>query len=111
MFCVYLCRHLHCAAANTDSILSKTNGVPGFQPKKGTFSCIEMNGKEVFRFAVRCVPQSLEKALEEAGLPASSIDWLLLHQVSILLMKFFDLRHRSNDILLMKFFDLKHRSN
>jgi 3-oxoacyl-[acyl-carrier-protein] synthase-3 len=32
------------------------------------------------------VPQSIEKALEEAGLPASSIDWLLLHQVSILSM-------------------------
>ncbi|XP_051219771.1 beta-ketoacyl-[acyl-carrier-protein] synthase III, chloroplastic [Lolium perenne] len=75
-------KHLHCSGSNAESILSKTNGVPGFPPKKGTFSCIEMNGKEVFRFAVRCVPQSIEKALEEAGLPASSIDWLLLHQAN-----------------------------
>ena len=40
-----------------------------------------MNGQEVFRFAVRCVPQSIESALEKAGLTASSVDWLLLHQV------------------------------
>uniref|UniRef100_A0A0D9WA85 Uncharacterized protein n=1 Tax=Leersia perrieri TaxID=77586 RepID=A0A0D9WA85_9ORYZ len=69
-------------AVLVQSILSKTNGVPSFPPKKATFSRIEMNGKEVFRFAVRCVPQSIEKALEEAGLPASSIDWLLLHQAN-----------------------------
>uniref|UniRef100_A0ACD5UGC4 Uncharacterized protein n=1 Tax=Avena sativa TaxID=4498 RepID=A0ACD5UGC4_AVESA len=75
-------KHLHCSGSNAKSILSKSNGVPSFPPKKGTFSCIEMNGKEVFRFAVRCVPQSIEKALEEAGLPASSIDWLLLHQAN-----------------------------
>ncbi|KAB8097192.1 beta-ketoacyl-[acyl-carrier-protein] synthase III A, chloroplastic [Oryza sativa Japonica Group] len=75
-------KHLNCVSSHVESILSKTNGVPSFPPKKATFSNIEMNGKEVFRFAVRCVPQSIEKALEEAGLPASSIDWLLLHQAN-----------------------------
>lgn len=80
--------------ANDESILSNTNGVPGFPPKKATYSCIQMNGKEVFRFAVRCVPQSIEKALQEAGLPASSIDWLLLHQVGVLTENIPDLNHR-----------------
>ncbi|CAD6259344.1 unnamed protein product [Miscanthus lutarioriparius] len=75
-------KHLNAITANDESILSNTNGVPGFPPKKATYSCIQMNGKEVFRFAVRCVPQSIEKALQEAGLPASSIDWLLLHQAN-----------------------------
>lgn len=75
-------KHLNAVTANDESILSNTNGVPGFPPKKATYSCIQMNGKEVFRFAVRCVPQSIEKALQEAGLPASSIDWLLLHQAN-----------------------------
>ncbi|CAN6236421.1 unnamed protein product [Urochloa humidicola] len=75
-------KHLNAATTNDESILSNTNGVPGFPPKKATYSCIQMNGKEVFRFAVRCVPQSIEKALEEAGLPASSVDWLLLHQAN-----------------------------
>lgn len=40
-----------------------------------------MNGQEVFRFAVRCVPPSIESALEKAGLTAASVDWLILHQV------------------------------
>ncbi|GJN01566.1 hypothetical protein PR202_ga18842 [Eleusine coracana subsp. coracana] len=75
-------KHLNARTSNDESILSKTNGVPGFPPRKASYSCIEMNGKEVFRFAVRCVPQSIEKALEEAHLPASSIDWLLLHQAN-----------------------------
>ncbi|KAG2569217.1 3-oxoacyl-[acyl-carrier-protein] synthase III, chloroplastic-like [Panicum virgatum] len=75
-------KHLNAVMSNDESILSNSNGVPGFPPKKATYSCIQMNGKEVFRFAVRCVPQSIEKALEEAGLPASSIDWLLLHQAN-----------------------------
>nr|CAB3488443.1 unnamed protein product [Digitaria exilis] len=75
-------KHLNAVTSNDESILSNTNGVAGFPPKKATYSCIQMNGKEVFRFAVRCVPQSIEKALEEAGLPASSIDWLLLHQAN-----------------------------
>jgi len=61
--------------------LESNGSVFGFPPKSSSYSCIQMNGKEVFRFAVRCVPQSIESALEKAGLPASSIDWLLLHQV------------------------------
>ncbi|KAK6151446.1 hypothetical protein DH2020_014081 [Rehmannia glutinosa] len=51
-------------------------------PKGSSYSCIEMNGKEVFRFAVRVVPQTIESALEKAGLHRSSIDWLLLHQAN-----------------------------
>ncbi|KAL0453451.1 UNVERIFIED_CONTAM: 3-oxoacyl-[acyl-carrier-protein] synthase 3 A, chloroplastic [Sesamum latifolium] len=60
-----------------------TNGsLLGLLPKGLSYSCIQMNGKEVFRFAVRVVPQSIELALKKAGLPGSSIDWLLLHQAN-----------------------------
>lgn len=59
-----------------------TNGSIGFPPKSSSYSCIQMNGKEVFRFAVRVVPQSIEAALQNAGLPGSEIDWLLLHQAN-----------------------------
>lgn len=41
-----------------------------------------MNSIEVFRFAVRIVPQPIESALEKAGPTGSSIDWLLLHQAN-----------------------------
>ncbi|KAJ8632205.1 hypothetical protein MRB53_025541 [Persea americana] len=59
-----------------------SNGVPTSFPRPSSYSCIQMNGKEVFRFAVRCVPLSIEASLERAGLMSSSIDWLLLHQAN-----------------------------
>lgn len=65
--------------------ISSTNGSPVFPPKTSAYSCIQMNGKEVFRFAVRCVPQTIQVSLDEAGLTGSNIDWLLLHQVGVAL--------------------------
>lgn len=43
---------------------------------------IQMNGKEVYKFAVTSVPQVLQAALDEAELTAADIDWLLLHQAN-----------------------------
>ncbi|PKI49472.1 hypothetical protein CRG98_030089 [Punica granatum] len=60
-----------------------TNGaISDFPPRRSSYSCIQMNGKEVFRFACRSVPQSIESALQKAGLDGSNIDWLLLHQAN-----------------------------
>ncbi|KAB2001888.1 hypothetical protein ES319_D11G027000v1 [Gossypium barbadense] len=61
---------------------NENGSVLEFPPNRPSYACIQMNGKEVFRFAVRCVPQSIESALEKAGLTASNIDWLLLHQAN-----------------------------
>ncbi|KAL0346036.1 UNVERIFIED_CONTAM: 3-oxoacyl-[acyl-carrier-protein] synthase 3 A, chloroplastic [Sesamum radiatum] len=66
----------------TDQELGTNGSLTGLLPKGSSYSCIQMNGKEVFRFAVRAVPQSIELALEKAGLTGSSIDWLLLHQAN-----------------------------
>lgn len=66
----------------TDDVLGSNGSVLDFPPKRISYSCLQMNGKEVFRFAARCVPQSIESALEKAGLLRSSIDWLLLHQAN-----------------------------
>ncbi len=41
-----------------------------------------MNGQEVYRFAVRCVPEIVEKALFQAQMSVSDLDWLLLHQAN-----------------------------
>ncbi len=35
----------------------------------------------MFKFAVRSVPQVIEKALENAGMQKEQIDWLVMHQV------------------------------
>jgi 3-oxoacyl-[acyl-carrier-protein] synthase III len=52
-----------------------TIGQGGFQP-------ITMNGQEVYRFAVRRVPEVIEKALFRADLTVEDVDWLLLHQAN-----------------------------
>ncbi|KAK5782790.1 beta-ketoacyl-[acyl-carrier-protein] synthase III, chloroplastic-like [Gossypium arboreum] len=61
---------------------NENGSVLEFPPNRSSYACVQMNGKEVFRFAVRCVPQSIESALEKAGLTTSNIDWLLLHQAN-----------------------------
>ena len=48
---------------------------------KGAYTPIAMNGKEVYKFATTCVPEVLKEALDNAGLTADDVDWLLLHQV------------------------------
>ncbi|XP_057511368.1 beta-ketoacyl-[acyl-carrier-protein] synthase III B, chloroplastic-like [Actinidia eriantha] len=77
-------RHLNASFKENgaDHDLGTNGSVLGFPPRRSSYSCIQMNGKEVFRFAVRCVPQSIESALKKAGLTGSSIDWLLLHQAN-----------------------------
>jgi 3-oxoacyl-[acyl-carrier-protein] synthase-3 len=49
---------------------------------QGTFQPIEMNGQEVYRFAVRRVPEVIEKALYRAEMTVEQVDWLLLHQAN-----------------------------
>lgn len=51
-------------------------------PPRACPSFIYMNGKEVFRFAVKAVPQVIEGAMAEAGVTSADVDWLLLHQAN-----------------------------
>jgi 3-oxoacyl-[acyl-carrier-protein] synthase-3 len=59
-----------------------TELVDGMTVNQGTFHPITMNGQEVYRFAVKRVPEVLEKALHRANLTVEQIDWLLLHQAN-----------------------------
>ena len=58
----------------------KSNNGTNFLPMRASPSCLEMNGKEGFHFAVHSVPQAIEAALKEAELKEHDLDWLLLHQ-------------------------------
>jgi len=60
------------------SITSVTNG---------KYSPIAMNGKEVYKFATTCVPRVLKEALDNAGVTADEVDWLVLHQANIRIME------------------------
>ncbi len=48
----------------------------------GGFSPIQMNGQEVYKFAVREVPIILDKLFKETNYSSEQIDWLLLHQAN-----------------------------
>ncbi len=49
---------------------------------KGTYAPIQMNGREVYRFAAKRVPEIVEKALFHADITVEQVDWLLLHQAN-----------------------------
>ncbi len=43
---------------------------------------IQMNGREVFRFATRVMAQSTREASEQAGFKLKDIDWIIPHQAN-----------------------------
>ena len=56
--------------------------VQGATHQKGEYSSINMEGKEVYKFAVREVPIILSEVLEKCRIKSDRIDWLLLHQAN-----------------------------
>ncbi|XWK90786.1 MAG: beta-ketoacyl-ACP synthase 3 [Phormidium sp.] len=56
--------------------------IAGVSINQGNFQPITMNGQEVYRFAVKRVPEVLEKALFRANLTVDQVDWLILHQAN-----------------------------
>lgn len=45
-------------------------------------TCIQMNGREVFRFATRILVESSQRLLDEAGLTMDDVDLLVAHQAN-----------------------------
>jgi len=56
--------------------------VKGAMHQKGEYLPIKMEGKEVYKFAVKEVPIILGELLEKYQIDSSRIDWLLLHQAN-----------------------------
>jgi 3-oxoacyl-[acyl-carrier-protein] synthase-3 len=44
---------------------------------------LQMNGREVYKFAVRIIPRAIEEAARRAGLQLDEIDWFIPHQANI----------------------------
>ena len=61
---------------NQDSIIDNINCL------NGGFSSIEMNGQEVYKFAVREVPLIIENLFKKTNYTSEKINWLLLHQAN-----------------------------
>ena len=49
---------------------------------KGGFSSIQMNGQEVYKFAVKEVPLIIDQLFAETNYDSDKVDWLLLHQAN-----------------------------
>ncbi|NJR39103.1 MAG: beta-ketoacyl-ACP synthase 3 [Leptolyngbyaceae cyanobacterium CSU_1_4] len=56
--------------------------INGVTVGQGTYQPIAMNGQEVYRFAIKRVPEVIEKALHRAHRTTDQVDWLLLHQAN-----------------------------
>ena len=61
-------------------IMPKDSMIEGINDSKKTF--VSMNGQEVFRFAVRKVPECIEELISKMKIEKSEIDLFLLHQAN-----------------------------
>lgn len=78
---------LHSDGSQNDSLNLAYQGQPqtliaGVTISQGGFQPVTMNGQEVYRFAVKKVPEVIEKALFRANITTAQVDWLLLHQAN-----------------------------
>ncbi len=62
-------------------VKSRENFNP-FVPEQKPTDWLFMDGGEVFKFAVRKVPEAILEALDAADLTVDDIDWFLLHQAN-----------------------------
>uniref|UniRef100_A0A1Z1MD98 Beta-ketoacyl-[acyl-carrier-protein] synthase III n=1 Tax=Chondria sp. (in: red algae) TaxID=1982705 RepID=A0A1Z1MD98_9FLOR len=71
------------------SIKYKENSQPNklIDLYQGSFKYIEMNGKEVYKFAVSKVPISIIKCLNSINMSVEDVNWLLLHQANERILK------------------------
>ena len=46
-------------------------------------NCITMKGAEVYKFAIRIIPEAIEQALAKAGLTSCDISLLVMHQANL----------------------------
>ena len=56
--------------------------IEGAKHQKGAYLPIKMEGKEVYKFAVKEVPIILGQLLDKYQIKSEEIDWLLLHQAN-----------------------------
>ncbi len=56
---------------------------PLVEPNEEQPLFIKMNGKEVYRFVARVLPEYVEKLIADAGMKAEDIDYLIPHQANL----------------------------
>ena len=67
---------------NLPSKNNKDSIIDNIEFLSGGFSPIQMNGQEVYKFAVREVPIIIDELLKKTNYSADEVDWLVLHQAN-----------------------------
>ena len=67
---------------NLPTINNKDSIIDNIDFLKGGFSPIQMNGQEVYKFAVREVPKILNNLFRKTNYISDEVDWLVLHQAN-----------------------------
>ena len=70
---------------------------PLVDPAKEGQHKITMNGKEVYKFVMHTMPESIMKCLEDAGLEPKDIDYLVPHQANLRIIEGLQSRLEFND--------------
>lgn len=70
---------------------------------------IQMNGQEVFKFAISKVPESLERLLERVGLSGADIDYVAAHQANVRILEQIAKRTGIDDDKVLK--NIRERGN
>ena len=58
------------------------NNAAKLQLMHANYDYLRMNGREVYKFAVSKVPESIKQCLEDVHLSTQDISWLILHQAN-----------------------------
>ena len=66
--------------------LNRTNNNPLVQTDKA-LQYVQMDGQEVYKFAVSTVPASIQKVLDQAGLVPEDIKYYVLHQANLRILQ------------------------
>lgn len=69
--------------ANELKIPLNGQNCPLVEPREMRRPYVEMNGKEIYKFAVTAVPSSIRAALELANLTVDDLDYFIPHQANI----------------------------
>ena len=67
---------------NLPSQNDKVSIIDNIDYLNGGFSKIQMNGQEVYKFAVKEVPLIIDNLLKKVNYDSEKIDWLVLHQAN-----------------------------
>ena len=66
---------------------SEPDPLTGDRTIPSNYRFLKMAGSDVFRFTATAVPESIDNALSRAGLEAGDIDWFVLHQANLRILK------------------------